>query len=257
MRRFSGRTVLVTGAAQGIGEAIVRRFAAEGARVAACDRQAVRVTALADALRREGADVLPLPLDLTDPAAYHGAIDALAADGGIDVLVNNAAIFEPAGVLEATPEHWERTRRVNLDAVFLGTRHFAAQLVRLGRAGSVVQIASGEAIRTEPRTAAYTATKGAVLAFTQACAVDLAPHGIRVNAVAPGCIHTPLSVIDGVDETTTPDFQEWFVRRRKIPLARPGRSAEVAAAVAFLASDDASYMTGTCLVVDGGLTITF
>jgi 3-oxoacyl-[acyl-carrier protein] reductase len=145
---------------------------------------------------------------------------------------------------------------VNIEAAFV-----AAQLVSPGmiaaRRGRIVNIASTQAIASEPLVGAYAAAKGAMLAMTRTLAVELAPYDVLVNAVAPGCIHTPMSIINGVDETTAPMFQEWYVRQRKIPLGRPGRPEEVAGAVLFLASDDCGYVTGSTLVVDGGLTITF
>jgi NAD(P)-dependent dehydrogenase (short-subunit alcohol dehydrogenase family) len=123
--------------------------------------------------------------------------------------------------------------------------------------GRIVNIASTQAMATEPHLAAYTSSKGGLLALTRAMAVELAPHGVLVNAVAPGCIHTPMSIINGVDETQTEEFQAWYVQRRKIPLGRPGEPEEVARAVLFLASDECQYITGQTLVVDGGLTVTF
>jgi len=110
---------------------------------------------------------------------------------------------------------------------------------------------------TDGRVGAYAAAEGGIISFTKSLAVELAPHGILANAIAPGCIHTPMSVIDGVDETQTEFFKEWYVKRRKIPLARPGEPEEVARVVLFLASEDCSYITGQTIVVDGGLTITF
>jgi NAD(P)-dependent dehydrogenase (short-subunit alcohol dehydrogenase family) len=126
-----------------------------------------------------------------------------------------------------------------------------------GSWGRIVNLASTQAIATEAKVGAYAASKGAIISFTKSLAVDLAPFGINANAIAPGCIHTPMSFLNGVDETKTDYFQTWYVKARKIPLARPGESTEVARVAVFLASEDASYITGQTLVVDGGLTITF
>ena len=122
--------------------------------------------------------------------------------------------------------------------------------------GRIVNVASTQAYRTEPRLCHYAASKAGMLGWTRCLAIELAPHGILVNAIGPGCIHTPMSIIDGVDETQTPDFLEWYVKRRKIALGRVGQPMGVANAVAFLASEECSYVTGATLVVDGGLTIT-
>jgi hypothetical protein len=122
--------------------------------------------------------------------------------------------------------------------------------------GRIVNIASTEAVQPEPNVSIYAASKGAIFSFTRAIAVDLAPFRILTNAIAPGCIHTPMSIVNGVDETTTDVFQEWYVGKRKIPLARPGKPEEIVAVAAFLASDDCSYVTGQTIIVDGGLTIT-
>jgi NAD(P)-dependent dehydrogenase (short-subunit alcohol dehydrogenase family) len=120
-----------------------------------------------------------------------------------------------------------------------------------------VNVSSVQAQASEAAVGAYAASKGAINAWSRSLAVDLAEHGILVNVVAPGCIHTEMSIINGVDETTTEDFQQWYVKRRRIPLARPGAAAEVANAIAFLSGDQCTYITGHTLVVDGGLTITF
>jgi NAD(P)-dependent dehydrogenase (short-subunit alcohol dehydrogenase family) len=177
--------------------------------------------------------------------------------GRVDVLVNNAGIAQSRHILQADHAHWRRVLSINLDAQFLMSRA-AAALMPDGGAGVIVNIASIQAFLSEPCGSAYGASKGGIAALTRGLAVDLAPAGIRVNAIAPGFIRTRMSLnAEGIDETSTEEFQDWYVRRRKIPLARAGLPSEVAAVAAFLASADASYMTGQTLIVDGGLTVTF
>ena len=250
--RASSRVAIVTGAASGIGRAIAERFARDGARVVGIDCNAeLLARAERDIPGFEGhtADLLTTrdfgPL-MSEVEKWHG---------GIDVLVNNAGIIEYREWHSMDNGHLERTFEVNILAQIRLARSAVPALARRG--GSIVNITSVEAIQAEPKLAVYAASKGAVISFTKGLAVELASVGVRVNAVAPGCIHTPMSVIEGVDETTTPEFLEWYVGRRKIPLARAGEPHEIAGAVAFLASPDASYITGHTLIVDGGLSSTF
>jgi NAD(P)-dependent dehydrogenase (short-subunit alcohol dehydrogenase family) len=153
-------------------------------------------------------------------------------------------------------ELWERIRRVNLDAVFvwsqLAARHMVAR-----RSGRIINISSINGFLGSERTAHYNAAKGGVNQLTRCLAVELAPYGIQVNAIAPGFIKTRMSIVDGEDETESEWFRAFYVERRRIPMGRAGRPEEVAACALFLASDDCQYMTGQVLVVDGGLTATF
>jgi len=252
--RFAGRVVLVTGAANGIGEAIARRFHSEGAHLIALDVEKAGL----DRLAGELAGAESLLCDLEKPEEIAKAMRLVESEHGhVDVLVNNAGIAQSRHIVEADYAHWRRLFAINLDAQFLVCRAIAP-LMQARQSGVIVNVASIQALLAEPCSSAYGATKGAIAAFTRGLAVDLAPAGIRVNAIAPGFVQTRMSKnAEGVDETSTPEFQEWYVKRRKIPLARAGLPAEVAAVAAFLASADASYMTGQTLIVDGGLTVTF
>jgi NAD(P)-dependent dehydrogenase (short-subunit alcohol dehydrogenase family) len=251
--RLAGRTAIVTGAAQGLGAAITRRFVAEGARVTGVDRNAAMLTTLAAELPA----FAPFPADVTDHPALTACVEQLlVAVGRIDILVNNAGFQYTVPFLETTLDEWRHTQAVNLEAQYVLCKLVAPRMIRTGY-GRIVNIASTQAIAVEPNVSAYAASKGGVGAFTRSLAVELAPHGVLVNAVAPGAIHTPMSIINGVDELETEDFREWYLRRRKIPLGRPGQAQEVAAAALFLASEECSYVTGHTLVADGGLTITF
>ena len=254
MTRFAGRVVLVTGAANGIGEAIARRFHSEGARLIALDVDEVGLDKLAAELT--GAE--RVVCDLAQPSQIADAMRHVeTAHGYVDVLINNAGIAQSRHILEADYEHWRRLFSINLDAQFLVCRAIAP-LMQARQAGVIVNIASIQAMLSEPCSSAYGACKGAIAAFTRGLAVDLASAGIRVNSIAPGFIQTRMSRnAEGVDETSSEEFQDWYVRRRKIPMARAGLPAEVAGVAAFLASVDASYMTGQMLIVDGGLTVTF
>lgn len=245
--KLQGRTALVTGAAQGIGAAIVREFVCEGATVAAVDMKPV-----------EGASrVVPYEFDITDRESYkHCVEEVVNAYGAIDILVNNAGICFYADILHDRFEHWTRVLDVNLNAAYWGSKLVAAVMAKK-RWGRIINIASVQGLATEGRAGAYVATKGALISLTKSLAVDLAPFGILANAIAPGCIHTPMSIIDGVDETETELFQTWYVGQRKIPLARPGEPQEIARVAVFLASEECSYVTGHTLVADGGLSITF
>jgi NAD(P)-dependent dehydrogenase (short-subunit alcohol dehydrogenase family) len=224
--------------------------------VAALDRKP-EVENICAEIRRAGGKAAAFTLDITDHDNYAICIDRVAADfGGIDVLVNNAAISRSGDILHDTLDDWRQVQRVNLEAVYWGSKLAAAHMARRQR-GRIITIASVQAMQTDGSAGSYVAAKGALVSFTKSLAVELAPHGILANAIAPGFIHTSMSVVNGIDETTTETFLEWYVRRRKIPLARPGEPREIARVAVFLASDDCSYMTGATLVVDGGLTSTF
>jgi len=203
------------------------------------------------------ADIEHFVCDVTDHAGLERCVrETIARHGQIDVLVNNAGFSYYERHAASTLEHWRQTMAVNAEAGYVLAKLVVPHMIAR-RYGRIVNVCSTQAIASDATVGAYAASKGALGAWTRTLAVDLAEHGILVNAVAPGCIHTAMSILDGVDETTTPDFQEWYVRRRKIPLARPGRAEEVANAILFLAGDQCVYITGQTLVVDGGLAVTF
>jgi len=254
--RLNDRVALVTGAAQGIGAAIVAEFAREGATVAAIDRKR-EVEQICRKISGNSDQAIPYVFDITDHEAYARCVEEVAKrHGKIDILVNNAAISFYGDIFEDSLEQWRETHRVNLEAIYWGSKQVAPYMANQ-HWGRIISISSTQAIATEGRVGAYAAAKGGIISFTKSLAVELAPRGILANAIAPGCIHTPMSIIDGVDETQTELFKEWYIKRRKIPLARPGEPSEVARVAVFLASEDSSYVTGHTLVVDGGLTSTF
>ncbi len=245
--KFS-KVAIVTGAASGIGRSVTERFVREGIQVVAVDR---------DASLAETTGVLPVVCDITDETLVSSCVnDTIKQFSRIDVLVNCAGICIYETIEQSKPTNWRATFETNLDAMYSLVRSVVPHMISRGY-GRIVNISSTQSLAAESAVGAYAATKGAINAWSRALAVDLAPHGILVNVVAPGCIHTKMSFVHGVDETTTDLFQEWYVRHRKIPLARPGLSEEVASAVYFLSGSECSYITGHTLVVDGGLTATF
>lgn len=245
--RFAGRVVLVTGGARNIGWAIARRFAAEGAAVAVNGPDEAEAERAAARLRAAGTRAVACVADVSDRDAVAGmTARAVAELGGLDVLVNNAALpmLGRAPLLELDPDDWERSFAVNARGVFL-CAVAAARVMDHGAA--IVSISSIGATHAHRGTIAYDATKGAVEALTRAMALELAPRGIRVNAVAPGAIAN--------DRFNALEPAAQQLRAAPVPLGRVGDGDDVAAAVAFLASSDAAYITGQVLTVDGGLTV--
>ena len=181
---------------------------------------------------------------------------AQAADHGrIDILVNNAGMSYYSRHVDSTLEEWRETMAVNLESYYVMAKLVAPFMIEKGY-GRIVNVASTQALAAEP-IGAYVASKGGIAAWTRSLAVDLAEYGILVNAVAPGAVHTPMSIIDGVDEMTTEIFRKWYVGKRKIPLARPGQAEEIANVILFLSGDQCGFVCGHMLVADGGMTITF
>jgi NAD(P)-dependent dehydrogenase (short-subunit alcohol dehydrogenase family) len=243
---FRGRVALVTGSSRGIGLAIAERLASDGASVVMNGRDEPALLAAAESIRSEGRTVDAVAGDVGDPADTDRVFrHVIQAHGRIDILVNNAALPNPrANFLEMDLDHWTEVLRSNLTSVFLCTRLAAYEMVRTKTRGAVVNISSFGAIRGHRSLAAYDAAKGGVDAFTRAVALDLAPFGIRVNAVAPGPIRT---------NAQGENADALRKRAAVVPLGRMGEPGEVADAVAFLCSDRAGFIIGQTIVVDGGV----
>lgn len=257
MGLLDGQVAIVTGAGQGLGAAIAREFAHEGASVALLELNAEALEQVRAEIAATGADVKAYQLDITDYDAYGKAVeDVIARKGKIDALVNNAAIAIYGTILNDTLENWRKQIAVNLEAVYMGSKLVAPHMVKANY-GRIISIASIQGFAASGEAGPYNAAKGGIIAYTKSVAVELGPYNILVNAVAPGFMRTPMSFVNDVDETTTPDFIEWYVKRGKVPLRRTGLPEDVSGTVVFLASSYCRYMTGQLLVVDGGLMSTF
>lgn len=257
MGLLDNQVAIITGAGQGLGRAVALEFASEGAAVALLDINRETVEAVRQEIIASGGEARAYPLDITDYDAYGRVIeDVIAWKGQIDALVNNAAIALYGTILDDTLENWRKQIAVNLEAVYMGCKLVAPHMVER-RYGRLISVASIQGFAASGEAGPYNAAKGGILAYTKSMAVELGQYGILVNAVAPGFMRTPMSFVDGVDETTTPEFIEWYVEKGKVPLRRTGLPEDVAGTVVFLASSYCRYMTGQLLVVDGGLMSTF
>lgn len=254
MGRLDGKVALITGGGNGMGRAAAVLFAAEGARVVVADVDEGNGSATVDAVTAAGGDAAFVPADVADAASVAAMVAATVARyGGLHVLYNNAGIFPPddGGTLETPEATWDRVMAVNLKGVWLGCRHGIPAMLASG-GGSIVNVASFVALMgAATAQVAYTASKGGVLSLTREVAVEWARRGIRANALCPGPVATPLL------EELMSDPARRARRLAHIPMGRLGRAEELARAALFLASDDASFMTGAALVVDGGITAAY
>lgn len=241
---LTGKTVIVTGAGRGIGQAIAERFAAAGAQVIVNDINGDAVDEVVKSIKDRGEDALGLVADVSDAAQVNSMVETVMAEHGrIDVLVNNAGLTGPMlHFFEADEAWWRRIIDVNLTGHFL-VSHPVARIMAKAGGGSIINMSSGGATNAHRSFTAYDATKGGIEALTRAMALDLGPYGIRVNALMPGSI-----------DTSNLPIEQRILRGENVPLGRIGEPYDMTGAALFLASDDAAYITGDIIKVDGGMT---
>jgi 3-oxoacyl-[acyl-carrier protein] reductase len=245
--RLKDKVAIITGATGGIGMATARRFAREGARVAIADLDPARVDAARAALVDAGADAMGVPLDVTDAASVAAMVGAVkSAWGRIDCLVNNAGITQDARLVKMTAEQFDRVVDVNLKGVFLCTRAVADTMIVQG-SGVILNASSVVGLYGNFGQTNYAATKAGLIGFTKTWARELGPKGIRAIAVCPGFVATP--ILDSIPPAVMQKMIE------KVPLGRLGQPDEIASVYAFLASDEAAYITGAVIEVSGGIML--
>ncbi|WP_377296947.1 SDR family NAD(P)-dependent oxidoreductase [Rhizobium sp. SGZ-381] len=248
MADHAGKTVLITGSASGIGLAIVERFLSEGANVAGLDLKPTRVDDPSDRL-------LSITADATDEAAVNKAVaDVADRFGRLDVMVCNAGVIGIGSVVDMDFAEWRRVTEINLNSVFLGARAAARQMIAQGGGGVIVNASSGAGRKGAANLSHYCASKAAIVSLTQSLAIELARHDIRVNCYTPGHIETPFwkDIAEGFSRLTgqtADDVIEGF--RRTVPAGRFGKPSDVAAAVSWLATSDAAYVSGQAIAMNG------
>jgi meso-butanediol dehydrogenase / (S,S)-butanediol dehydrogenase / diacetyl reductase len=251
--RLSGKTAIITGAGSGIGRAIARLFSAEGANVVIVDWNRVSGQSTADELGSLGRPVFFINADVSKAKEVQEAVEATVSKyGGLDILINDAAIQVIAELVDTSEEDWDRVHNVNLKGVFLGCKYGIPALIKSG-GGTVVNIASILGFVGDPTLAAYCAAKGGVIALTKVAALTYGPARVRVNCICPGDVGTPM-----VEEYFNSSENPAQLRQEvysKYALRRIADPTEIARAALFLASEDSAFMTGSTLVVDGGLTV--
>jgi NAD(P)-dependent dehydrogenase (short-subunit alcohol dehydrogenase family) len=248
--RLQNKVALITGGSLGIGRAIAIKFASEGAKVVIVGREMKALEETSSFIRAQGGEVVAIECDVQYKVQVEYMMDqAIAKWGGIDVLVNNAGINATSPFLDITEEDWDRHMAINLKGTFLVSQRAAREMVKLGKGGSIIQMSSVNGLAAESDQAHYNATKGGINLLTISMALELANVGIRVNALCPGFIETRLTApLIG----NTAAFGEYL---RTIPMGRAGQPQDIANAALYMASDESSYMTGHCMVVDGGQLI--
>jgi NAD(P)-dependent dehydrogenase (short-subunit alcohol dehydrogenase family) len=244
-----GDVVIVTGAGAGIGRGIAVHFAAEGAAVVVNDVDAAKAEATAALVAEAGGRAVDIAGDVSERATAERLLACALDDlGGCHALVNNAGVLTRSPLLDLDERDWDLVLRVNVRSTFLCTQVVARHWRHAGHAGRIVNLSSALAVTaSRAGLAHYSASKGAVAAFTRAAAVELAPHGIRVNAIGPGTV--PTTIGGNPEPTGELDLELW---RQLVPLGRPGRPADVADLALFLCSPASSYLTGQLIVLDGG-----
>ncbi len=246
---LEAKIAFITGARQGMGRADALELARRGAKVAVTDINSEDCQKVACEIEKKGGEALAFKVDVTNKKEIEKAVEETVKKfGRLDILVNNAGIAQFKPFLDLTEEEWDKTLDINLKGQFLCAQICAKEMLKnkYGRIINIASVASGQVGIGFPNIAHYCASKGGIVAMTEALAVELAPYGITVNSIAPGMVETPM--IDPIKQ----DSQAFEGILKRVPLGRLGKPEEVAKLVAFLASDDSSYMTGSMVVVDGG-----